>query len=71
MWDLPVSEAKTSINKTREFFNSLNLPDTLIKVGIDGQYFEQFAENIVRRGRTGSFKNLTKEDIISIYRRSL
>ncbi|OGI04373.1 MAG: butanol dehydrogenase [Candidatus Melainabacteria bacterium GWF2_37_15] len=71
VWGLSASEAKTSIIKTREFFNSLNLPDTLTKVSIDGQYFEQFAENVVRRGRTGSFKNLTKKDIISIYRRSL
>lgn len=71
IWELPAEEAEASINKTREFFNSLNLPNNFSQFGITDENFEMFTENIIKNGKTGSFKRLSKEDIISIYRRSL
>lgn len=63
--------AEMAINKTREFFNSLGLPSCLSQVDINDEHFEKFVETLIRRGRTGTFKKLDKEDLISIYRRSL
>ena len=63
--------AETAIAKTREFFNSLDLPNSLSQVNINDEQFDKFAENIIKRGRTGTFKKLDKEDILTIYRRSL
>jgi len=76
VWDLPenISDrelADASIQKTREFFNSLNLPSRLCEVNIDDKYFEIMAENVERRKTLGNFKVLNKEDIIEIYRLSL
>ncbi|MEI8388944.1 MAG: iron-containing alcohol dehydrogenase [bacterium] len=76
VWDFPASLsdrelADASIKKTREFFNSLNLPSTLREVNIDEKYFELMAENIEKRKTLGTFKVLNKEDIIEIYKLSL
>lgn len=76
VWDLPASMsdrelADASIQKTREYFNSLNLPSKLSEVDIDDKYFEIMAKNIVRRKTNGNFKVLDKEDIMEIYRLSL
>ncbi|HBG49502.1 MAG TPA: NADH-dependent alcohol dehydrogenase [Cyanobacteria bacterium UBA9971] len=76
VWDLPVSMsdrelADASIQKTREYFNGLNLPSKLSEVGIDDKYFEIMAENIIRRKTNGNFKILDKEDVVEIYRLSL
>ncbi len=76
VWKLPSSMsdrelAEIAIKKTREFFNSLNLPSTLKEVNINDEYFEIMAENVVRRKTNGNFKVLNKEDIIEIYRLSL
>lgn len=76
VWDLPADMsdlelAEASIQKTGEFFKSLNLPSTLTEVGIDDKYFEVMADNLVKRGKLGSFKVLDKNDIISIYKMSI
>ena len=63
--------ANAAIDKTRNFFDSLNLPNRLSQVNIDDKYFEIMAENVIKRGNRGNFKILDKEDIISIYRMSL
>jgi len=60
-----------SIQQTREFFNSLNLPSTLKEVNIDDKYFEIMAENVVKRKTRGNFKVLDENDIVEIYRLSL
>ncbi len=75
VWDLPegmndMQLAEAAIAKTREFFIKLNLPARLSEVGIDDKYFETMAENLIKRGKLGSFKVLNKEDIISIYKMS-
>ena len=76
VWGLPAETddrelAEAAIAKTREFFNSLNLPDTLTKVGIDDKYFDVMADNLLKRGNLGSFKVLDRTDILSIYKRSI
>lgn len=76
VWGLPddmsdIELAEASIEKTREFLKSLNLPSTLTEVGIDDKYFEVMADNLVKRGKLGSFKVLDKNDIISIYKMSV
>lgn len=76
VWDLPsdmsdLELAEASIQKTGEFFKALNLPTTLTEVGIDDKYFEVMADNLVKRGKLGSFKMLDKNDIISIYKMSI
>lgn len=76
IWGLPADLsdrelADASILKTRDFFNSLNLPSTLTEVNIDNKYFEIMAENIVKRKTRGNFKILDKEDIVEIYKLSL
>lgn len=76
VWDLSPALSdeelcKTSIKKTREFFNSLNLPSKLSEVGVNDEYFEIMAENIVKRGKVGSFKVLNKENIMDIYKLAL
>ena len=63
--------ADVSIQKTREFFNGLNLPSKLSEVNIDDKYFEIMSENVIRRKMNGTFKVLDKEDIMEIYRLSL
>ncbi len=45
VWDLPADMsdlelAEASIQKTSEFFKSLNLPTTLTEVGIDDKYLK-------------------------------
>jgi len=76
VWDFPSSLsdrelAELSIQRTREFFDSLALPNKLSQVKIDNKYFELMAENVTKRGRNGSFKCLDNEDIIEILKMSL
>jgi alcohol dehydrogenase YqhD (iron-dependent ADH family) len=63
--------AHESIEKTREFFNSLGLPARLKEVGIDEENFEKMAEGATRHGKLGEFKPLSKQDVINIYKSAL
>ena len=75
VWNItgsPETIARTSIEKTRSFFMSLHLPQTLSEVGIPADYLEEMANNISRRSEsTGNFKSLTKTDVLEIYTRAL
>lgn len=77
VWDLDptLSDkelAELSIQKTKDFFKSLNLPTTLAEVNIDKTYLEDMAENLsVRCGTLGNFKVLGKKDISIIYKLAL
>ncbi|MDD4371600.1 MAG: iron-containing alcohol dehydrogenase [Anaerostipes sp.] len=62
--------AKEAIAKTREFFAQMNLPKTLAEVGINEEYFDKMAEKAAN-GCAGSFVELTKEDVIEIYKAAL
>ena len=63
--------AMQAIEKTREFFNSIGLPQTLSEIGIDDSKFDGMAESALKNSRIGTFKELKKEDILEIYRMSL
>ncbi|GAA0816864.1 iron-containing alcohol dehydrogenase [Clostridium tertium] len=77
VWDLDRSKekydlAKEAINKTREFFISLDIPTTLREVGINEEKLEKMANQSVRRRKTiGNFKPLNAEDVLNIYKAAL
>lgn len=76
VWDIKgLSDEETairSIKKTREFFNSLDLPSKLKEVGINGKYIEEMAGNLEERlGKIGGLKKLSKKDVENIYRMAL
>lgn len=78
VWDIdkdkePMEIAKEAIQKTREFFKSLNIPITLREIGIGDEKLEIMAQAVVKSqgGNVGSFKPLNYEDVIEIYKNSL
>lgn len=62
--------AQKAIQRTKEFFKEMSLPATLTEVGIDRTYFDIMAEK-AEAGCQGSFVELKKEDIISIFENAL
>lgn len=75
IWDIngedKFSVAKEGIEKTREFFQSLQIPSKLSELGIDDTKFEKLAKDAVGFRKVGNFENLIEEDIVSIYKQSL
>ncbi|HPP88492.1 MAG TPA: iron-containing alcohol dehydrogenase, partial [bacterium] len=80
VWDIydlsdEYKAANLAINKTAEFFKSLGLPIRLKDMNIDDKLFEKMAENTIEfegaDGYIGSFKKLSKSDIIEIYKNAL
>lgn len=65
------SIANAAIDKTREFFNLLQIPATLRDVGINEEKLETMAKAAVRMGDLGNFKPLKAEDVFAIYKASL
>jgi alcohol dehydrogenase YqhD (iron-dependent ADH family) len=65
--------AKMSIEKTSEFFKSLDIPMTLREVGIDEHKLEIMARDVIDYvgGTVGNFKALDYEDVLSIYKKAL
>ncbi len=75
VWDIPkdtdkITAAKQAIQKTREFFEIMELPKTLTDVGIDSSKLEIMAEKAAD-GIGDSFVPLNKEDVLNIYKMSL
>ena len=66
----PEDIAKLSIQRTREFFNSLGLPARLSEVGIGEENLEKMASKLDHRFRN-TYVSLTKEQILEIYRAAL
>lgn len=62
--------SREAIRRTKEFFKEMSLPATLTEVGIDRTYFDIMAEK-AEAGCQGSFVELKKEDIISIFENAL
>ena len=58
--------AKKAIEKTREFFDSLNIPSTLTDVNIDSTKFEDMARSVTRNGAIGTMKKLDYKDVLDI-----
>lgn len=76
VWGIEMKEDKftvacQAIQKTRNFFESLELPLTLKEVGIMEEKFEAMANKAIMRGQLGHFRPLDAQDIISIYKASL
>lgn len=76
VWDINKSLdkeeiAKKSIEKTREFFKSLEIPSSLKEININDEHFEDMAEHCVRNGIIDGYKPLDKESIIQIFKSSL
>lgn len=63
--------ANIAIEKTREYFKSLDMPLTLREVGIAEEKLDVMAKQAVQRGKLGTFKPLDEEDVLAIYKKSL
>ena len=64
-----VETAERAIDKTEEFFKSLGLGLKLKDLGITSEeHFDKMAEVALTDGLDGCLVNLTKEDIIDIYK---
>lgn len=77
VWDIPRNDrsdeelGRAGIERTRQWFREIGAPTRLREVGIGEERLEEMAERVAKRGPIGSVKVLTKEDILTIYRRSL
>jgi alcohol dehydrogenase YqhD (iron-dependent ADH family) len=58
--------AKKGIEKTREFFTALGMPQTLRDVGVKQNALAKMAEKAVMHGDIGKFKKLGKNDVLTI-----
>lgn len=76
VWDICSSKdkmeiAKLSIEKTKEYFRSLDMPLSLREVGIGEEKLEEMARQATECGSLGSFKPLNEKDVLNIYKESL
>lgn len=62
--------ALEAIALTEKYFHGLGIPKTLTELGIDETYFDEMAQK-AHDGLSHPYVDLTKEDIIEIYRRAL
>lgn len=75
VWNIPNIGEKTDIansgiQKTREYFCSLDVPKTFSEVNINDEKFEEMATKAVYFGEIGNFKKLKKEDVLEILKLS-
>lgn len=77
VWGIKLSEdkfkvANKAIDKTEEFFKSINIPMTLTEINIDSSKFEIMAEKAVKFGHLDyAYVKLDKEDVINILKACL
>ena len=78
VWDIDknladIEIAKISINKTRDFFTSLDIPMTLKETGINEEKLEIMAKAVTdhNKGLVGNFKELKYEDVLNIFKKAL
>lgn len=69
--DDDMTVALQAIDRTGEFFSSLGIPSRLSELGIDSSRFEEMADSALKYSKIGRFRNLSRSDIIEIYRNSL
>jgi len=60
-----------TIQRTSDFFKSLNMPSTLSEFNIDDSRLDEMAEKAVAFGDLGSFAKLGKDNVLEILRMSL
>ncbi len=75
VWDVPkVGDKKDiadlGIQKTREFFCSLEMPESFSELNINDEKFEEIATKAVYFGEIGTLKKLKKEDVLKILKLS-
>lgn len=75
VWDVPkVGDKKDianlGIQKTIEFFFSLEMPEKFSELNINDEKFEEMAIKAVHSGEIGTFKKLKKEDVLKILKLS-
>ncbi len=58
--------AKLGIQKTREFFRFLEMPETFSDMDINDEKFEEITTDSVYFGDIGNLKKLKKDDILRI-----
>lgn len=64
----PFAVAKEAIARTREFFTSLGLPETLRGLGINSSgLFHQMAEKAVKDDLANAYVPLNEDDVVAIY----
>lgn len=63
--------AHAAIQKTREFFKSLNLPGSLHEIDIDESHFDVMAQKAADGGLKNGFVALDAEDVKKIYKMAL
>jgi butanol dehydrogenase len=62
--------AQKGIEKTREFFISLGLPQKLREVGVEQTALEKMADKSIAHGDVGKFKKLGKKDVMAILKKA-
>lgn len=75
VWDADKSMSKKEqalygIEKTKEFFRSVNVPVSLKEAGIDESRLEEMAQKCCINGPVGGFMPLYTEDVLKIYQMS-
>lgn len=63
--------AHVAIQKTREFFKSLNLPSSLHEIDIDETHFDVMAQKAADGGLQNGFVALSAEDVKKIFKMAL
>lgn len=78
VWDIKSDKydydiAHEAIDKTQEFFASLGIPSTLRELGIGEENLEKMAKAVTdyNGGKVGSYKPLSYEDVLEIYKSAL
>ncbi|SCG82463.1 NADH-dependent butanol dehydrogenase [Proteiniborus sp. DW1] len=78
VWDIKDDKydydiANEAIDKTQEFFKSLGIPTTLRELGIGEENLEKMARAVTNYngGTVGSYKPLSYEDVLEIYKKAL
>lgn len=67
----PYEIARQAINKTSEYFASLEIPMTLREVGIKEDKLELMAKQATRFGSIKGYKTLQAEDVLRIFKAAL
>ena len=63
--------AEKTIDKIREFFNSLDMPSTLAEEKVDSSKIDVMAKGAARNGTIGYYHKLTEADVFEILENSL
>ncbi|MFZ5976015.1 MAG: iron-containing alcohol dehydrogenase [Bacillota bacterium] len=63
--------ARGAIEKTKEFFKSLEMPSTLHEVGIGEEYLKEMAKNVTLKKNIGGLIPLDTQDVLNIYKAAL